>query len=174
MTELEGYKEEAKRCRDEEHKTKVAAQEMQRKLLAQIAELTATNRTLNEASAFLIQERDQAVTAARDLTDELARLKAKYTELSARYTDLARKEHGWPWALEQLAAGHKVTHPILQGSSKMPSEVGGWIEKIGEGPRGTLYEIHESYCFSRVLDSENGWQELASKSRMSIGWTVCK
>ena len=108
------------------------------------------------------------------LRSELREVVAQNIRIFEEWKILTTKEHGWPWALEQLAAGHKVTHPILQGSSRMPGEVGGWIEKIGEGPRGTLYEIHESYCYSRVLESENGWLDLANKARQSIGWTVCK
>lgn len=108
------------------------------------------------------------------LRSELREVVAQNIRIFEEWKILTTKEHGWPWALEQLAAGHKVTHPILQGSSRMPGEVGGWIEKIGEGPRGTLYEIHESYCYSRVLESESGWLDLANKARQSIGWTVCK
>lgn len=127
----------------------------------------ATAQRLDNENAGLRGELHEAVA-------QLSAVKNENIRIFEEWKILTTKEHGWPWALEQLAAGHKVTHPILQGSSRMPGEGGGWIEKIGEGPRGTLYEIHESYCFSRVLDSENGWQELASKSRMSIGWTVCK
>ena len=110
----------------------------------------------------------------REVVAQMQAVKDENIRLADENRTLTLKEHGWPWALEQLAAGHKVTHPILQGSSMMPGEVGGWIEKIGEGPRGTLDESHDTYCYSRVLDSENGWRDLANKARQSIGWTVCK
>lgn len=142
MTELEGYKQEAQRCRDEEHKTKVAAQEMQRKLLARVEELEHSNRSLL----------------------------GEKTALAGQLRALSTKERGWPWALEQLAAGHKVTHPILSSDPERP----GWIEKLGTGPRGTLYEIHESYTYMRVMDSEDAWGSMANKARQSIGWAVLK
>lgn len=161
MTELE----KEQRALEDLQVSRATAQRLDNENAGLRGELRELSTQLQAAHEGLV-ELSAAKLRSRILLDENQALKM---ELAA----LTTKEHGWPWALEQLAAGHKVTHPILQGSSKMPSEVG-WIEKIGEGPRGTLYEIHESYCFSRVLDSENGWQELASKSRMSIGWAVCK
>lgn len=141
--------------------------EKERRALDDLQVCRATAQRLDNENAGLRGELHEAVA-------QLSAVKNENIRILEEWKILATKEHGWPWALEQLAAGHKVTHPILQGSSRMPGEVGGWIEKIGEGPRGTLYEIHESYCYSRVLESENGWLDLANKARQSIGWTVCK
>lgn len=131
--------EEIRRSRAD-METKLAAQAMQRKLLDQIAELEAEKTSL---------------------IDELKALKADHDAV-------LHQARGWPWALEQLAAGHKVTHPILTTDPDRP----GWIEKIGAGPKGNIYEIHESYCYSRALESENAWQGLVNQARKSVGWAV--
>lgn len=146
--------------------SRATAQEMQRKINL----LTEERKTLNEVSALLNRERDEAICAARSMQEEVVALKSQQDALTAQLRILSTKERGWPWALEQLAAGHKVTHPILSSDPERP----GWIEKLGSGPRGTLYEIHESYTYMRVMESEDLWVSMTNKARQSIGWAVLK
>lgn len=103
----------------------------------------------------------------RSLLDEIEKLKAENAALTAQIAALSTKEHGWAWALEQLAAGKKVTHDIISHP-----DLAGWIEKIGDGPQGPIYEVHDGYCWSRLMTSDGGWKELVHHAKTSTGWRV--
>lgn len=158
MTELE----KERRALEDLQVSRATAQRLDNENAGLRGELRELSTQLQAAHEGLV-ELSAAKLRSRILLDENQALKM---ELAA----LTTKEHGWPWALEQLAAGHKVTHPILSSDPDHP----GWIEKLGTGPRGAIYDIHESYCYSRVLGGESGWAAIASKARQSIGWRVMK
>ncbi len=121
-----------------------------------------------ERTKWQREEAQREQYRAQELDKELARVTAQRDALTQQIDAEELDRKNWTWALQQLAAGHKVTHPLLSRPG-----CDGSVVKLGDAPSGPIYEV-DSGCRYRTLTTESTWLELEHRAQGSRGWSIVK
>lgn len=83
-------------------------------------------------------------------------------------------ERDWAWALAQVNAGQRVTHPRVQSS---PEDTRGHVRKVGvflvNGVETPVYEILEGNCLYEKLTTDSyTWKKFVHQAQKTHGWEI--
>lgn len=86
-------------------------------------------------------------------------------------------ERDFAWALDQIHAGKKVTHPLLSKTTGGGEIITGYIVQVGtmsqDGNETPVYSIKEGYgVYERVFPSESTWRDIVARARKTYGWEI--
>lgn len=130
-------------------------------LKEQLDAMTARAEELNRYTAQVNKERDEAIRDLRSKTKELSEALDRAEKAEGQPPQL---ERDWKWARAQIDAGHAVTHPMLDCRQS-------WIQKIGDGPRGPIYEINNG-CRWIDVGGNSKLAEVAKQAEFTYNWKI--